>query len=60
MFQRLNEQEGITVIVVTHDPNVARHTNRVIRMSDGVIVDEGSPQRVFAHKAPKPVEEVMA
>jgi ABC-type lipoprotein export system ATPase subunit len=50
MFQKLNEQEGITIILVTHDPNVARHTKRVIRMSDGVIVDEGAPQRVFAHE----------
>ncbi len=49
MFQRLNSQEHITIILVTHDPNVAHHTKRVIRMSDGVILEEGSPQRVLAH-----------
>jgi ABC-type lipoprotein export system ATPase subunit len=47
MFERLNEEEGITIILVTHDVNVANHAKRVIRMKDGVIVDEGSPMRVL-------------
>ena len=40
MFQRLNEEEGITIILVTHDGNVARHANRVIRIRDGVMEDD--------------------
>ncbi len=39
MFQRLNTEEGITVILVTHDLNVARHANRIIFIRDGLIAD---------------------
>ncbi len=39
MFERLNGEEGITIILVTHDPGVARHARRTIHISDGVIVD---------------------
>jgi len=38
MFQHLNEREGLTIILVTHDPGVAQHARRVIRIHDGVIV----------------------
>jgi ABC-type lipoprotein export system ATPase subunit len=42
MFQQLNEEDGITIILVTHDPQVARHARRVIHIHDGVIVDGAS------------------
>ena len=44
MFQQLNQEEGITIIIVTHDPNVAKHARRIIGISDGVIVDGASLQ----------------
>jgi ABC-type lipoprotein export system ATPase subunit len=37
MFQRLNEEEGITIILVTHDANVASHAKRIIHIRDGLI-----------------------
>ena len=36
MFQQLHA-DGITVVLVTHDPNVAAYADRVIRIADGVI-----------------------
>jgi macrolide transport system ATP-binding/permease protein len=43
MLQQLNQQEGLTIILVTHDENVACHASRIIRIKDGVIVEEGPP-----------------
>ncbi len=40
LFQRLNREKGITVIFVTHDPRIAEHTKRVIRIGDGVIIGD--------------------
>ncbi|MBR4533234.1 MAG: ABC transporter ATP-binding protein [Bacteroidaceae bacterium] len=37
LLKRLNREEKITMIIVTHDPNVASQTNRIIRIKDGVI-----------------------
>ncbi|MFO0875286.1 MAG: ABC transporter ATP-binding protein [Phycisphaerales bacterium] len=38
MLQRLNAESNITVVLVTHDADVAHHASRIIRVQDGVIV----------------------
>ncbi len=38
IFQKLNKEQDITIVFVTHDPRIAQHTNRIIHISDGLIV----------------------
>jgi ABC-type lipoprotein export system ATPase subunit len=42
MFQQINRDEGITIILVTHDPGIAQHARRIVRIHDGMIVDGAS------------------
>jgi putative ABC transport system ATP-binding protein len=35
IFQRLNADLGITVVIVTHEPLIAEHTQRILRLLDG-------------------------
>ncbi len=39
-FQKLNEQEGRTVILITHEHSVAEHASRIIQVRDGQIVSD--------------------
>lgn len=39
IFRRLN-QEGVTIVMITHEREIAEHANRIIMIRDGKIVDE--------------------
>jgi putative ABC transport system ATP-binding protein len=43
LFRALNADKGVTVVIVTHDPEVARATNRVVRIQDGRVFYDGPP-----------------
>jgi macrolide transport system ATP-binding/permease protein len=53
IFQQLNAEDGLTIVLVTHDPSVAAHASRVIRMRDGLISeDPPSPEGRGSDRAP--------
>jgi putative ABC transport system ATP-binding protein len=37
LMRRLNEEQGLTVVIVTHDPGIGAQANRIVRMRDGRI-----------------------
>ena len=43
IFQRLHREQGITIVMVTHDPNIAAQAQRIIRIQDGQVVAEEIP-----------------
>lgn len=49
--ERLNRETGMTVILITHHMDEAVRAERVIAMSEGKIVADGTPQAVFAQQA---------
>ena len=57
IFQRLNQEQGITVVFVTHDPEIADCTRRIVRLRDGEVhEDERRDSRcVYVEPAMEPV-----
>ena len=47
-IERLNHDEGITVVLITHHMNEAEHADRVIVMNEGRVAMDGAPREVFA------------
>ncbi len=45
---RLNKEENITVVLITHYMEEAALTDKIILMEDGVVVEEGSPKEIFS------------
>ena len=39
-FQKLNEEHGSTIVLITHEPDVAEHAKRIIHLRDGRIVSD--------------------
>ena len=48
-MEKLNRENGITVITITHYMNEAAKADRVVVLDDGEILMDGTPAEIFAH-----------
>jgi putative ABC transport system ATP-binding protein len=39
-FQKLNRESGSTIVLITHEPDIAMHANRIIHIRDGKLVED--------------------
>jgi putative ABC transport system ATP-binding protein len=58
LFQKLHQENGQTVVYVTHDAFIARHTQRIIRLVDGKIISDEPVAHPLAAGTPRPEEAV--
>jgi putative ABC transport system ATP-binding protein len=57
IFQRLNSQQGITVVFVTHDAEIAAHTQRIVYLYDGRVIKEETVDKPLMAKATSAARE---
>jgi putative ABC transport system ATP-binding protein len=56
LFQKLHNEKGQTVVYVTHDVFIARHTQRIIRLVDGKIISDVAVPHPLVAGTPRPEE----
>ena len=62
IFQELNEKNGITIVFVTHEPDIAEHTRRIVRLMDGLVVEDAPvlhPRRAGERAYTKRVHDLV-
>jgi putative ABC transport system ATP-binding protein len=60
LFQKLNRDSGLSIILVTHEPDIAQYANRIIRFKDGRLVSDEPvrrPREAQRELAALPAEE---
>ena len=48
LFRRINQREGTTIIIITHDPGIGHSADRCIRILDGIIESDGETDKAIA------------
>ncbi len=49
LFSELNQRDGITIVLITHEPDIATYAQRLVRLSDGRIVYDGPVGQAAPH-----------
>jgi putative ABC transport system ATP-binding protein len=57
IFQHLNSEQGITVVFVTHDAEIAAHTRRIVYLYDGRVIKEETVDKPLIAKATSAARE---
>jgi len=52
LFAELNQRDGITIVLITHEPDIAAYARRLVRLSDGRVVYDGPVE----HAGPQHLE----
>jgi len=60
MLVRLNKERGMTIVLVTHELEVAAYTHRVVQLRDGRVVSDAPPQQAAAPPPATVPEEAPA
>ena len=57
LLKRLNEEDGLTICIVSHDPTIAQHVQRVVQIRDGKLASETVRRRAPHPLAPSPTRK---
>ena len=49
LFTELNQRDGITVVLVTHEADIASYAQRLVRLTDGIVVYDGPVEQAAHH-----------
>jgi putative ABC transport system ATP-binding protein len=47
LLQRLHREQSLSMIIVTHEPDIALHCQRIVRLSDGLIISEEKVEQPY-------------